>query len=272
MISETEPTAPAIAESPPRRATAGSRLAAEGFGSFLIVLATVGTMVFAGYFIDPTNATAATDLSVAVPLATGFAVIVAFLAFGSISGGHFNPAVTLGLAAAGRLPWRSVGGYLFAQVVGAMVATTVLVLVGVFGPEGWIPATQERQHFAANGWGALSPGGFGMIAVMIAETILSALLVIIVLAVTQPKRQNPLAAVAIGLAFATFTFILLPVDMASLNPARSIATALYGGVDALLMLWVFVVFPVVGAALAGLSFRPLFENERDVPEAASIEA
>lgn len=251
---------PSVAPDP--APSTGSRLAAEGFGTFLLVFATVGTALFASHLANPDALPAGGIVGLSVAIVVGLTVIVGVYAFGPISGGHFNPAVTLGLAAAGRFEWRAVGGYIFAQVTGALIATTALVLIGIFGPDGWIPAAQEGARFASNGWGALSPGGFGMGAAIIVEIICTALFVTVILGVTHPRRGTPFAGLAIGLTLTLFHLATIPVDNTSLNPARSIASAVYGGVEALGMLWVFLVFPIVGGILAGLCYRALFDNVR----------
>lgn len=235
----------------------GAKLAAEGFGSFLLVFAGLGTFLFAGnHFTDPGSIQ---TVYLAVSLAFGLALLVAMYAFGPLSGGHFNPAVTLGVAAAGRLPWREVLPYIVAQLAGAVVATTLLTLIGMFGPETWLTAVQDGG-FASSGWGALSPGGFGLLAAIIIELILTGILVLVFLGTTHPQRGTPLAGVAVGLTLALIHFISIPVDNGSVNPARSFAAAIYGGIEPLAQVWVFLVFPVAGALLAGYAYRALFDG------------
>src|SRR5690242_7643140 len=134
-----------LAEATPPVPSAASRLIAEALGTFLLVFGGVGTALFTStHFTDPGSGSA-------VYVAFGLTVVVGVYAFGPISGGHFNPAVSMGLAAAGRLPWRDVPGYIIAQVVGGVIASTALVLIGLFGPDGWLTATQDAG-FASNGW------------------------------------------------------------------------------------------------------------------------
>src|SRR5690349_10897497 len=141
--------------------TLGAKLAAEGFGTFLLVFGGVGTAVFASnHFTDPGAASA---VYVAIALAFGLTVLVGVYALGPLSGGHFNPAVTVGAAAAGRIPWRDVMPYIVAQVVGGVIASTALVLIGLFGPDKWLQTAQDAG-FASNGWDSHSPGGFGMMS------------------------------------------------------------------------------------------------------------
>lgn len=247
----SEPTIPT--ETPAMSA----KLVAEGFGTFLLVFGGVGTAVFASnHFTDPGSGSA---VYVAVAFAFGLTVLVGAYAFGPLSGGHFNPAVTLGAAAAGRTPWRDVMPYIVAQVVGGLVASTALVLIGLFGPGDWLTRAQDAG-FASNGWGEHSPGGFGMMSAIIIELILTGIFLLIILGTTHPTRGTRFAGIAIGLSLTLIHLISIPVDNTSVNPARSIAAAIYGGVGPLSQLWVFIVFPIVGAMLAGLAYRALFDT------------
>lgn len=188
-----------------------ARLVAEAAGSFLVVFGGVGTALVAANNGLAANGFPLGGGYVGVALAFGLAVVAGAYAWGPISGGHFNPAVTLGLAAAGRFPWRDTLGYIVAQVVGGALATSVIVLV--------------------------------------------------ILGVTHATRGTPaLAGLAIGLTLTLIHLVSLPIDNTSVNPARSIAAAIYGGTDALAQLWVFLVFPIVGALVAGFAHRALFER------------
>ena len=245
-------------------APGSTALVAEGLGTLLLVLAIVSTALFAAGFGAGTESAAQGVGFVGVALAAGFALAAGMYAFGPLSGGHFNPAVTIGLAAAGRFPWRSVLGYVIAQVVGGAVATTLVVLIGLFGPAGWLSTAQDGG-FASNGFGAQSPGGFAIGAAIIAEALFAALFVLVFLGVTHPTRGTPaFAGLIIGLTLTVIQLATIPIDNSSLNPARSIATAIYGGVDALAQLWVFLVFPIVGAVIAGYAYRALFADAKAV--------
>lgn len=239
----------------------GAKLAAEGFGTFLLVFGLIGTALFASHIGNPEGAFAPGMVYIAASFAVGLAVIMGAYAFGPISGGHFNPAVTIGLAAAGRFPWRDIWGYIAAQIVGGAVATTILVLIGLFGPAGWLSTAQDGG-FASNGWGIHSPGGFGLPAAVIVELVLTALFLMVILGVTHPTRGTKFAGLAIGLSLTLIHLVSIPVDNTSVNPARSIATAIYGGGESLAQLWVFIVFPIVGAAVAGLVYRALFDTTK----------
>ena len=240
----------------------GTALIAEAFGTFLIVLGLISTALFAAGFGEGTPIADKGVGFLGMSLAVGLAVIAAFYAFGPISGGHFNPAVTLGLAAAGRFPWRSVTGYVIAQVVGAAIATTIVVLIGLTGPVGWLKTAQDGG-FVSNGWGDHSPSGFGFGGAIIVELLFTALLVIVFLGVTHPSRGTRFAGVAIGLTLTLIHLATIPIDYTSVNPARSIATAIYGGGEALAQLWVFIVFPIAGALVAGFAYRALFDLPAD---------
>jgi aquaporin Z len=258
-----EPTAldhtPASAPSGP---SVGATLIAEAFGTFLLVLGVVSTALFAANFGASPEGTSLGVGFLGVSLAVGLTVIAGAYAFGPISGGHFNPAVTLGLAAAGRFPWSGVLSYIVAQIVGGLVASSLVVLVGLFGPDGWLGAAQDRG-FASNGWGTASPGGFGLGAAIVVEVLFTALFVVVILGVTHSTRGNPgFAGLVIGLTLTLIHLATIPIDNTSVNPARSIATAVYGGGEALAQLWAFIVFPIVGALIAGLAYRALFDGTR----------
>ncbi|MGN6219785.1 MAG: aquaporin [Microbacterium sp.] len=243
----------------------GTILAAEALGTFLLVIGVIGTALFASGFGEGTDAANQGVGFLGVALAAGLAVLAGMYAFGPISGGHFNPAVTLGLAAAGRFPWSRTLGYIVAQVIGGAVATTVIVLITLYGPDSWLAAAQDAG-FASNGWDDRSPAGFAIGGAIVAEVVFTALLVLVFLGVTHPTRGNPaLAGVAIGLTLTLVHLATIPIDNTSVNPARSIASAIYGGPEALAQLWVFLVFPIVGALLAGLIHRALFEGRATQP-------
>jgi aquaporin Z len=243
----------------PAGPSTAATLVAEGFGTLLLVLGVISTALFAAGFGEGTEAANKGVGFLGVALAVGITVIAGAYAFGPISGGHFNPAVTLGLAAAGRFPWKDVIPYIIAQIVGGLVATTLVVLIGVFGPDGWLSTAQDGG-FASNGFGEASPGGFGLGAAIIAEVLFTALFVTVILGVTHSTRGSNFAGLAIGLTLVLIHLAIIPIDNASVNPARSIATAVYGGGLAFAQLWVFVVFPIVGGLIAGFAYRALFDG------------
>lgn len=220
-----------------------SRLVAEVFGTFVLVLGVIGAALFISAATGP----------LAVALAVGLAVLTAAYAVGHISGGHFNPAVSVGAAAAGRMPWSNVLPYAGAQIVGGLLATLLLFI---------LTATSSiSADFGAvsNGFDAHSPGGFSLVAALIGEVVATAVFVWIILGVTATGSTTAgFAPLAIGLALAMLHLVMIPVTNASLNPARSIATAVFGGPEALGQLWVFLLAPLVGAAIAGFTWKPLF--------------
>lgn len=255
--TELDHTPDKVAAGPSTAAT----LVAEAFGTLLLVLGVLSTALFAAGFGEGTEAANKGVGFLGVALAVGITVIAGAYAFGPISGGHFNPAVTLGLAAAGRFPWRGVLPYIIAQVIGGLVASTLVVLIGLFGPDGWLTNAQDGG-FASNGWDELSPGGFGLGAAIIVEVLFTALFVIVILGVTHSSRGSNFAGLAIGLALVLIHLAIIPIDNASVNPARSIASAIYGGPLALGQLWVFIVFPIVGGLIAGFAYRALFDGTK----------
>lgn len=223
-----------------------SRLIAETFGTFMLVFGVVGAALFISGATGPLGPA----------LAVGLAVLTAAYAVGHISGGHFNPAVSLGAAAADRMPWKDVLPYIGAQIVGGIFATFIL----------WLIAATSRGKFTAhfdavsNGYGAHSPSGFGVVPVIITEVVITALFLWIILSVTAPRAQVTagFAPLAIGLALTLFHLVAIPISNASLNPARSIATAVFAGPASLGQLWVFLVAPPVGALIAGFTWKFLF--------------
>lgn len=230
-----------------------ARLTAELIGTLLLVFGIVGTAIFAAGFTNDANEPGVVNVGfLGVAFAAGITVIAGAYAFGPISGGHFNPAVTLGLAAAGRFAWKDVPGYIVAQFVGGLIASTLVYLIAI-GQPGF-----EAGTFASNGYGELSPGGYGLASVALLEVVVTALFVLIIIGSTSSRAPKGFGGLAIGLALALFHLIAIPVSNASLNPARSLAPAVYGGVDALAQVWAFFVFPILGALIAGYGARYLW--------------
>ena len=235
------------------------RLAAEFLGTCWLVLGGCGSAVLAATFPN----TGIGFLGVA--LAFGLTVLTAAYAVGSISGGHFNPAVSLGLYFAKRFPASDLLPYIVAQVVGAIVAAGVLYLIAS-GRAGF----DTSAGFAANGYAEHSPGGYSLLAALLAEVVLTFFFLLIILGSTDPRAPQGFAPIAIGLALTLIHLISIPVTNTSVNPARSTGPALFVGGWALAQLWLFWVAPILGAALAGLAYR-LFAAEPEraaMPEAA----
>lgn len=238
-----------------------ARLAAEAAGTLVLVFGVVGTALFAAGFDGGKGGLGVGFLGVAIAL--GLTVVVSAYAFGPVSGGHFNPAVTIGLAIAGRFPWKDVLPYILAQIVGGLVATSLLVGIAAGGPDGFL-ASAQKSGFVSTGWGELSPGGFGLVSALLIEVITTAVFVWVILGVTSTRAADGFAPLAIGLTLALLALIAIPVSDASFNPARSIATAVYGGPTALAQLWMSIVGPIAGAVIAGVTFKPLFDRVRRV--------
>lgn len=223
-----------------------ARLGVELLGSFALVLGGVGVALYSSF-------TGAGPLGVA--LAFGLALFALVAAFGAVSA-HFNPVVTLGSALAGRTRWVDVVPYWLAQVAGAALAATVLVVALRTVPSVTPDILNQLVSAAANGFGDQSPfvqiagGGFSLVAAILVEVLVTGVFVAIVLGV----GRGVMAAPAVGLAYAVGILVALPVTNASLNPARSTATAIFAGGELVSQLWVFWVAPLLGAAIAGLVF------------------
>ncbi|MGF3055812.1 aquaporin [Microbacterium sp. YY-01] len=239
------------------------RLAAEGLGSFLVVAVGVGTALF----IPALHTETAHPMLVALIIAVAFggAFVVSSFAFGAISGGHFTPVLSVGAAAAAKLPWRDVPAYVVAQLVGAAVAATLLTLVGTFGRDNLLTQLQDAG-FASNGWGEYSPAGFELPAVIIAEVVVSGLLVLVFVSAHRSSVAAVVVPVAVGTMVMLAHLVMIPIDGASLNPARSLATAIYGGLGPIMQVWAFIVFPLLGAVAAGWACAPLLGRLPDATQ------
>ena len=224
--------------------TLPQRLAAEAFGTFWLVFGGCGAAIFAGRFIGFQG----------VALAFGLTVVTMAYAVGHVSGGHFNPAITVGLAMAKRFDWKDVPLYVVTQFGAAIVAATALWVIAHGRPR----FDSTITNFAANGYGDLSPAGYSWWAVILAEVLLTAFFVYIILGVTDTRAPKGFAPLAIGLTLTLIHLISIPIDNTSVNPARSLGPALFGGADAILQLWVFLIFPVVGGVIAGATYGMLF--------------
>ena len=235
-----------------------ARVLAEIWGTFVLVLGLIGAAIFAAGFHEDTNGVGI----LGVALAVGIAVLAAAYSVGRISGAHFNPAVSVGLAFAKRMPWKDVPAYVLAQVVGGLLATTLIYLIATDGPLGFLLMSTEAG-FASNGYGEGSPGGFGLTAVILAEVFFTALLVWVVLGTTHKLAVVGFAPLAIGLTLTLIHIVTIPISNTSVNPARSLATAVYGGAFPMSQLWVFIVTPLAGAALAGLTYRVMLNRKGD---------
>jgi len=234
---------------------------AEFLGTFLLVFGGVGTALFAADFGVSADGTSLGVGFLGVALAFGLTVLVGVYAWGPISGGHFNPAVTIGAASAGRMAWNEVPAYLIAQFAGGLVASSALFLIGSFGPQGWLTGARQGG-FASNGYGEHSPGGFELGAAATIEILLTAVFVLVILGATHAVKGSNLAGVAIGLSLTLIHLISIPVTNTSVNPARSIAAAVFSQSGSLGQVWAFIVFPILGAVLAAIIYRGVFEGNK----------
>ncbi len=223
-----------------------NKLAAEAFGTFWLVLGGCGSAVLAAGFPEVGIGL------MGVSLAFGLTVLTMAYAVGGISGGHFNPAVSLGLAVAGKFEWKEFFPYVVAQVVGGALGALVLYLIvsgkGDFSGTG---------GFASNGYGEYSPGGFGLMAVLITEVVMTAFFLIIILGSTTKLVPAGFAPISIGLGLTLIHLISIPVSNTSVNPARSLAVAFFAETPALSQVWLFWLAPLAGAALGAIVWKAL---------------
>lgn len=227
------------------------KTAAEFFGTFWLVFGGCGSALLAATF--PQSGIG----FVGVALAFGLTVLTMACAVGHISGGHFNPAVTLGLWAGGRFSVKGVVPYIIAQVAGGIAAAGILYLIAS-GKAGF---DATASGFASNGFGEHSPGGYSLQAAVIIELVLTMFFLIVIHGATDKKAPAGLAPVAIGLALTLIHLISIPVTNTSVNPARSTAVALFQGTWALQQLWLFWLVPIVGGCIGGLIYRFLLQSE-----------
>ncbi len=232
------------------------RLAAEFLGTFCLVFAGCGSAVLAAGFVTEESVHLGIGF-LGVALAFGLTVTVLAYAVGGLSGGHFNPAVTVGLAVAGRIGWRDVPAYVGTQIVAAVAAAGTLFVVAS-GRPGF---DAVASGFASNGYGSRSPGGYSLTAALVVETVLTAVFLYVILAVTDRGAHPASGPVAIGLCLAVIHLVSIPVTNTSVNPARSIGPALFAGGAAVGQLWVFLLAPVAGAVIAGATYAALFRAE-----------
>ena len=225
------------------------RLAAEFFGTFWLTFGGCGAAVFAAGF----PALGIGFLGVA--LAFGLTVLTMAYAVGHISGGHFNPAVTVGLWTAGRLKTGYVVPYIVAQVIGAIAAAAVLFVIASGKPD-W-----AMGGFAANGFGDLSPGKYSLGACLITEVLATFFFLFIIIGTTSKGAAAGFAGIPIGLALTLIHLVTIPITNTSVNPARSTGPALFQGGWAISQLWVFWLIPLIGGAAGGWVYRALFDSE-----------
>jgi aquaporin Z len=230
----------------------GKRLAAELLGTFWLVLGGCGSAVLAAKFGGDGNPLGIGFVGVA--LAFGLTVLTGAYAFGHVSGAHFNPAVSVGLWAGGRFPARDLIPYILAQVVGGLLAGSILLHIAGGAPGFQIDGSQAGA-FASNGYGALSPGGYSVASAFLCEVVLTAMFLVVIMGATHGQAPAGFAPLAIGLALTLIHLISIPVTNTSVNPARSTAVAVFAGSGALGQLWLFWVAPLLGGMLGGMAYR-----------------
>jgi len=225
------------------------RVVAEFFGTFWLVFGGCGAAVlaagFPGFGIG----------FLGVAFAFGLTVLTMAYAVGHLSGGHFNSAVTIGLWSAGRCPSRYVIPYIIAQVIAAIIAAAILWVIASSQP-GWVPG-----RFAANGYGDLSPGKYGLGGCFLMEVVMTFFFLFVIIGSTSKGAAAGFAGIPIGLALTLIHLVSIPVTNTSVNPARSTGPALFAGGEYIGQLWLFWVAPIIGAVIAGLLGRWIYEQE-----------
>ncbi|PZQ47769.1 MAG: aquaporin Z [Rhodovulum sulfidophilum] len=225
------------------------KLAAELVGTFWLVFGGCGSAILAAAF---------PELGIGflgVAFAFGLTVLTGAYALGPISGGHFNPAVSLGLAIGGRFSWNELVPYWVAQVIGGLLAGIILYVIASGQPE-WTPG-----GFASNGYGVNSPGGFNITSAFLVEAVLTAVFVIVILGATATKAAPGFGGLAIGLTLTIIHLVSIPVTNTSVNPARSTAVAFFAETGAASQLWFFWVTPLIGAAIGALIYKALLAED-----------
>jgi aquaporin Z len=235
----------------------GKRAIAEFIGTFWLVLGGCGSAVLAAAFPQLGIG------FVGVAFAFGLTLLTMAYTIGHISGCHINPAVSVGLAAGGRFSWSEVPAYAIAQVLGGIAASAVLFIIAS-GKAGF----DVHAGFASNGYDMHSPGGYSLPACLVCEVVMTFFFLMIILGSTHDRAPKGFAPIAIGLGLTLIHLISIPVTNTSVNPARSTGPAIFAGGWALEQLWLFWVAPIVGAALAGVAHRALFEKTPPEPPIA----
>ncbi|HPV14257.1 MAG TPA: aquaporin Z [Candidatus Cloacimonadota bacterium] len=223
------------------------RMGAEFLGTFWLIMGGCGSAILAGDQIG----------KVGISLASGFAVLTMIYAFGHISGAHLNPAVSLGLWAGKRFPARDLLPYIVAQVLGGLLAGGFIYLIATG------KADFNIGNFSANGVGSYSPGKYRVLPGLLCEVVLTGMFLLVVMGATDKKAPAGFAPIAIGLALTLSNLVCMPVTNTSLNPARSTAVAFFAGGAYVRQLWMFWVFPIIGALGGGFIYRLLSPEEQE---------
>jgi aquaporin Z len=234
--------------------TTQKKLIAELIGTFSLVLIGCGTAAISG--ISSVGPAGAGLLGIAI--AFGFAVVAMAYAIGGISGCHINPAVTVGVLAAGRMSGKDAAGYIVAQLIGATLGAGVLYILLSGKPD----FTMGEWALGANGWGDGYLGNYNTLSAFVAETVFTCLFVFVILSVTSKYGNSSMAGLAIGVTLMLIHLVVIPITGTSVNPARSFGPAIFTGGKALSQLWLFFVAPVIGAVFAALIWKFGFETEK----------
>ncbi len=243
-------------------------LAAEFLGTLWLVLGGCGSAVFAALVLGAEDQVNLGIGFVGVSLAFGLTVVTGAYAFGHVSGGHFNPAVTLGLVAGGKFDPSKVLMYIVSQVLGAIVGGLIIYAIAT-GQDGFAIG-DSAGTFATNGFGDYSPGGYSLVSVLIAEIVLTAIFLLIILGATAKNAAPAMGGLAIGLGLTLIHLISIPISNTSVNPARSTSQAVVaaifgdGATTPVAQLWMFWVAPIIGAILGGVIHKTLLDTDADV--------
>ena len=242
-----------------------ARLGAEFAGTFVLVFGGTGSAVLAATFLTPLGTDSGLGIGfVGVSLAFGLTVLTMVYAVGYISGGHFNPAITLGLASAKRFEWKDAIPYIVTQVIAAFAASATLWVIAI-NQEGTTKDSLAAGGFAANGYGDHSPGQYNLFAGLVIEIVLSAVFLIVIMGATDKRASKGFAAIAIGLALTLIHLVSIPVTNTSVNPARSTGPAILLGFAGeswgLEQLWLFWLAPIVGGVLGALAYQLVAERD-----------
>ncbi|WP_300566026.1 aquaporin Z [Flavobacterium sp.] len=232
------------------------KLFAEFFGTYWLVFGGCGSALFAAGYPDLGIGFAG------VALAFGLTVLTMAYAVGHISGGHFNPAVSIGLWAGGRFEAKDLISYIVSQCAGAILAAGTLYLI-LRGKPGFAIENTKAGAFASNGFGAFSPDGYSMESAFLAEMILTMFFLIIILGATDKLANGRFAGIAIGLGLTLIHLISIPITNTSVNPARSLSQAIFAGGEPLSQVWLFWLAPIIGAVLGGFVYKTLLEKKTE---------
>ncbi len=241
-------------------------LVAEFVGTFWLVLGGCGAAILAADFGLGANGSSFGIGFLGVSFAFGLTVVTGAYALGHVSGGHFNPAVTLGLVAGGRFELKNAPGYIGAQVLGGIIGAAAIYGIAS-GKDGW-EIGEGAGAFASNGYDEFSPGGYTLAAAFLVEVVLTAIFLIVIMGSTAKKAAPAMGGLAIGLTLTLIHLISIPVTNTSVNPARSTSQAIFAGGDQLGQLWLFWIAPIIGAAIGASIHRFVIGDAEDLLVAA----